>query len=131
MVLSRGCELLVVIDQPCLSLDKLVKELVKELVTQLRQFGPLRFKLRDKCLAKLAHTGRQHNAVFVEQASDFIDQGSAHVHEAFPGAVEGLDILLGEPFHRYKAHRRPCHRFPDGFSVPHIVLMGLDIRFDS
>src|SRR5687767_14898568 len=64
-------------------------------------------------------------------ASEFIDQGSAHLHEAFPGAVEGLDILLGEPFHRDKAHRRPCHRFPDGFSVPSIVLMGLDIRFDK
>jgi hypothetical protein len=73
MVLPHSGELLVVIDKPFLYLDELVKEVCKELVAKRREVRSFRFKLCDKCFAKLAHTGGQHHAVFAEQSSEFID----------------------------------------------------------
>ena len=58
-----------------------------------------------------------------------VDQGRPLFYEKGSHGQEGGQFLLGHRLDRHEPHVRTSHRLADGFGVPPVVLLGLDVRF--
>lgn len=125
MSLTQGFPLPVVIHKA------LLIEWPEDFRTQLSQLGLFLLPRGSQPLAKLHHPLGEDDPILTEPPTNLVDEGRPRVHQPLADPMKGLEVLRRELLDRHKAHRRPCNRFPNGFGIRHIVLIGFDIGFEK
>ncbi|AFS53867.1 hypothetical protein LFML04_1665 [Leptospirillum ferriphilum ML-04] len=74
-------------------------------------------------------TPGEHDPHLRQEPPDVVDQGRPLFYEKGSHGQEGGQFLLGHRLDRHEPHVRTSHRLADGFGVPPVVLLGLDVRF--